>query len=96
MYVLQKGLFPTNLQRLIFLCCFTVFEPDGPMWLKMQDPEDGVSSSPAPNAELQTNNHDKAATAGNAATSSKEAARLEPPSPSKPANELSACLERKT
>ena len=64
-----------------------VFEPDGVLWQKIHEAEDG------------TGNGNAAATSGAAGSGSRnlgeEEIRLEPPSPSKPVGEASACLEKR-
>jgi organic anion transporter 3A len=62
-----------------------LFEPDSALWVKMADPEGG-DAGPETLQEVSESTTPTKATA---------VSRLEPPSPSKPADELSACLERR-
>ncbi len=69
-----------------------MFEPDGNLWVKMTDAEDGGD------ADGGVGDREADADGGHPEALqevSEDTTRLEPPSPSKPATELSACLERK-
>ena len=70
---------------------FLVFDPEGPLWIQVVDPENGEEAnedgSIQDNAEIeQSNAHIQADVDGE---------ELNPPSPSKPAYENTACLQKK-
>jgi hypothetical protein len=68
----------------------SVFDPEGPLWIQVVDPENGEESSDGAiddNAENEHNNAHK--------QKNNKGEELEPPSPSKPAYENTACLQKK-
>jgi len=81
-----------------------LFEPDGALWVKMSDPEEAAAAGKSANngaaaeaASLREVSEDDSSAGAVTVTAAAAATepRLEPPSPSKPATEVSACLERK-
>ena len=75
------------------LLSIIVFDPEGPLWIQVVDPENPEELSDdnlaKENAENEQNN------ALNAMTAHDGEDELEPPSPSKPAYENTACLQKK-
>ena len=67
-----------------------VFDPEGPLWIQVVDPENGEESSDGAindNTDAEHNNVLK--------QKNNDEEDLEPPSPSKPAYENTACLQKK-
>jgi hypothetical protein len=68
-----------------------LFDPEGPLWIQVVDPENGEESSERAINDNAENDHNNAHKQKN----SSEEEELEPPSPSKPAYENTACLQKK-
>ena len=70
-----------------------VFDPEGPLWIQVVDPENPEElSDDNLGKENAENEHNNALNAMKAHDGEDE---LEPPSPSKPAYENTACLQKK-
>ena len=70
-----------------------MFDPEGPLWIQVVDPENGDESSDGAikdNADNENINN-----AHKAKNNTEGEEELEPPSPSKPAYENTACLQKK-
>ena len=67
-----------------------LFDPEGPLWIQVVDPENGEESSEGPINDNTENEHNHAHKKKN-----NEEEELEPPSPSKPTYENTACLQKK-
>ena len=65
-------------------------DPEGPLWIQVVDPENGEESSEGGMKDNAENEHNNAHKQKN-----DEDDDLEPPSPSKPAYENTACLQKK-
>jgi len=78
-----------------------MFEPDGALWVKMSDAEEAAANGRSANTGAEgaslreVSEDDSSAGAVTVTAACSTEPRLEPPSPSKPATEISACLERK-
>ena len=71
---------------------FLVFDPEGPLWIQVVDPENGEESN---DAAIKDNADNELSNANKAKNNTEEEEELEPPSPSKPAYENTACLQKK-
>ena len=67
-----------------------LFDPEGPLWIQVVDPENGEESSEGAINDNTENEHNHAHKQKN-----NEEEELEPPSPSKPTYENTACLQKK-
>ena len=78
----------------LFFPLFSVFDPEGPLWIQVVDPENGENivndeESSQDNAELEPHHNNAQNNKHN------EGEALEPPSPSKQVYENTACLQKK-
>ena len=80
-----------DLKGLIFSYFSSVFDPEGPLWIQVVDPENPEQSSDE--AAIQDNAENEHSNAHIEKNNEEE--ELEPPSPSKPAYENTACLQKK-
>ena len=88
-YIILKIVAVKFIYNFVFVY-LSVFDPEGPLWIQVVDPENGEESSDGAiddNAENEHNNAHK--------QKNNKGEELEPPSPSKPAYENTACLQKK-
>jgi len=69
-----------------------LFDPEGPLWIQVVDPENGEEPN---DAAIKDNADNELSNANKAKNNTEEEEELEPPSPSKPAFENTACLQKK-